>query len=70
MTGTGTLVRVEVPFAVAGVITNDRGIVEVAAPILHWSIGLHVSKVFSWAKRKGGHAAVLPSSCPAPGPRL
>lgn len=46
------LTRIEAPHFVAGVISNEKGIVIRAAPIINYMVGWHVVRVWRYAQRK------------------
>lgn len=62
----GTLVRVVLPFAVAGVIVDARGVIVCTAPILWRFRGQRLTALAGWvASRRGTLAAceLLPAEC-------
>ena len=46
------LYRLVTNWFVAGLITNEKGIVIRSAPILKWTIGKHINEVLKWKKLK------------------
>lgn len=57
---TGTLIRVEAPHFVAGVVMNSMGHIVRTAPILAWSIGKPGATLLDYCRRKGWHTEVSP----------
>jgi hypothetical protein len=55
----GTLYRVVLPYAVAGVIADDAGIIRRAAPILRWAVGRPVAALARWTRGRGGTVTKL-----------
>ena len=53
------LLRVILPYAVAGMISDEDGNILHAAPILSWTVGKKANYVLKWVKSKNGKIEVL-----------
>jgi len=46
--------QIDVGYACAGVVTDEKGIIRVAAPIFKWAKGKTISEIERWVQKKCG----------------